>query len=384
MPCMLQDCSFDTLSAAAIHILFPVMRSDHGYIQLSGSSSVTSGALGILAAQTCINELELGDCLPTPGMLLELASFESLKSLALVGGVNPGGLSLEPLCGSIPCAGPQLRLTKLKLEYLRDVTGLDVCLAHHPLQELQLVGVLFPVSFAPSTRLASSTLRVMRTLLNLTLPVISVANFPALQSLEIGSLDLKQIPGISAEESVQRCICLASSIAGLPSVRITYGYADDDEEVTLRGDGWPPAQFMELLQGLAPLRAAFQSVKNICISEANVGSGAVRAIASLSPNLEMLRLCTQVDVPRHSYSDEYGLSDAVSRLPHLKYLEVVCESPPRDTIRVLTKTRWDFVLQLVATNDGCRRRLEEIRLQWDAVRLDNPKGARMEVASLGD
>ena len=114
----LQDCHLDTLSVAALPLLFPVMREDHGRIQLDGQWSVDSEvSFSILAAQTRVHEMDIRYHVPKPEMLHELGQFSSLKSLALSGVRDVSSLSLDQLCVSAgnPSAGPGLQLTTLKL-----------------------------------------------------------------------------------------------------------------------------------------------------------------------------------------------------------------------------------------------------------------------------
>ena len=190
--------------------LFPVMWADHGTLWLSGDCSVSESAMRSLALAN-ITELKMDDCLPAPDVLHQLVHFGSLESLAVFSESYSiqGSLSLEPLYGN-PVTGPQLQLTKLRLECLIDLTGLDVVLAQNPLRELLLGGVYFPPSLTPTMHLASPTLRVMHLNPNLTYPTISAANFPALHTLKIDCIDLKEIPGMDAETSVQRVKCLAT------------------------------------------------------------------------------------------------------------------------------------------------------------------------------
>ena len=200
-------------------ILIPVLRTDHGRLQITGRQTVNSEAVGFLAADTRINELVLEGGLPTPEVLKQLVSFSksSLKSLVLKGDNISPPLSLEPLCaGNGP---PQLKT--LTLINIINVTGLDLCLAHHPLQELHLLDVTFPPSQALSTRLASSTLKLMHLDLNLSFPVFTIANLPALHTITIRYLDLRQLPGHDmSAESVRWVQRLASGIASFPCVHI--------------------------------------------------------------------------------------------------------------------------------------------------------------------
>lgn len=356
---VLQDCRLDIISAAAAHILFPVMQTDHGCIQLSGGFSVSNQALGILAAQTRIDELEVDNC--SQEMLHMLASFGSLKSLVLIGATSRGPLSLAPLCASIRSAGPPLQLSSLKLVAMHDLTGLDVCLAHHPLQELQLIGVYF-LSMAPSVHLASATLKAMRIRLNLSIPIFIAAAFPMLQSIELESFQLKQIPGLSAEVCVQRCSSLASGIASFPCVQLT--------DVNVWGSGWSSVSFIKLLQGLAPLQPAFQSVKHVCVSCANIGVGAARVIASLFPNLESLALWP---MPGHDYGDPEGLIVSVSALPNLKFihLSITQPHPPTDIIAALFKQP-GLTLSLKPRSAECQERLQCVKQSWENAREHMP------------
>ena len=181
-------------------LLFPVMREDHGRMIISRRVQlVSTQALAILATQTKIDELELNfNSAPSPDQMRALAGFQNLKSLviSMLMIKRHGPLSLAPLCASIP-SSPQLQLSKLKLECVYDVSGIDLLLAHHPLQELHLRGVYFLPSLAPSMRLASSTLRKMSTGINHTYPALSAADFPALHVLEVNSLPLVSIPGLT-------------------------------------------------------------------------------------------------------------------------------------------------------------------------------------------
>ena len=104
-------------------------------------------------------------------------------------------LSLEPLCVGL------LQLTMLRRANFKDVTGMQELLAAHPLQELHLRSVFFPPSLTSSMQLASKTLRVVEIRPNLTFPTLSVANFPALQSLQIESLVLVQSSDISEKDT---------------------------------------------------------------------------------------------------------------------------------------------------------------------------------------
>lgn len=192
-------------------------------------------------------------------------------------------LSLESLCAGIPSAGvpapPQLQLTKLQLVGFRNLTGLDACLAHQPLKELQLSSVFFPASAAQSMRPASATLRTMRIGLNLTYPSFSAADFPRLQFLELESFDLRWVHGLRGQGCCPRCNRLAMSVSGFPCVRVMDVY-----DVCVWGGRWPSAQFIALLEGLTPLQPVFQGVKRVCIKAANAIGDVAWVVASLFLN----------------------------------------------------------------------------------------------------
>lgn len=344
------------------------MQGEHGRLQLTGSNGPVSTqalGMGILAAQTRISELEMDGC--APQSLHVMASFGSLKSLALKG--IPGPLSLKPLCAP-PSAGPLMQLTTLALHDCICVTGLDMCLAHHPLQELQLIQVFFTPTLATSMHMASPTLRVMRIALNLTFPDLSFAHFPALRSLEISSLNIDTI-GFRTEGYKQRCFRLATGIAGFPCVRITdTNFLGDPFAVWATNNS--PELALELLQGLASLRAAFQSIKHLYVMGMNIGPGAMWVLASLFPNVEMLNLKLS---NRHMYTDvEEGLVSAVANMPNLGFviLSFAEAWPPRDIIMALMRARKGFRLHLRPENAECYRKLQYVQHIWECMRRRLP------------
>ena len=334
---------------------------------------MTTQVVQVWATQTRIIQLDMYCRIPQ--CLHALVSFASLKSLAIEMLELNGPLSLAPLCASIP-SGLQLQLSKLTLDNLSDVSGLDLCLAHHPLQELQLRGVYFLPSLAPSMRLASQTLKILRVSLNLTYPEMSAANFPALHTFQLRSFQLKHVPGVGFDESLRRAHGLASSVAGFPCLKcISVG--TDRKIFTVRGTGWSSLQLLELLEGLAPLRPALQSLTYLMVVDANVGCGTMRCIASLFPALKILNVISTE--PGHTYTDHEGLVAAISGMPRLQKLKLRSPEawPPRDINAALLRARVpDFVLEVESTNVECLDRLESIRQNWEMSQQHSPDQCR--------
>lgn len=365
----LQACELDELSALAIQNLFPAL-SDHGRIEFKAPVSV--GALRILAAQTRIRELQMSGLSPQLDMH-GLVSFRSLESLVLIA-FGDGTVNLEPLCAGMPSAGPQLQLTKVLLVAFMagrkcDVVGLDSCLAHHPIQELHLENVCFRPSLAPSMRLASSTLRVMRINLNLTYPELSAPLFPVLRVLQIDTLNLGPISGMStAQESVQRCKRLAMSISGFPCVHFVGTGESEAFKISCDDDcrapnQWSQAELIELLKGLIPLCLALGGLRSVSLA-GNVGFGAVRIIACLFPNVESLELWLDRE------AEEGVLFEAVCTMPNLKQLILSVSEPPADVITALMRKA--FVLELMAASNECYGKLDCVRRCWENMRQHMP------------